>query len=87
MKIIFLINNISEVLHIKINFYIPKRATELKDFITSLKKLFLDKLIKSKGIIRKDFKSKALINLIQDLDLNSHCKWLDAKYFLDYEKK
>ena len=83
----FLTNNICEALHSKINYYIPKRATNAKDFITSLKKIFIYNLIKGQEIIRKDFKSKAIMLLIKDLDLNNQFKWIDAKYFHDYEKK
>ena len=85
--IFFLTNNVCEALHSKINYFIPKRATTAKDFTTSLKKLFIYNLIKGQDIIRKDFKSKAIILLIKDFDLNNQCKWLDAKYFYDYEKK
>ena len=74
-------------MHNKINYYIPKRAITAKDFTISLKNLFIYNLIKDQDIIRKDFKSKAIILLIKHLDLNNQCKWLDAKYFHDYEKK
>ena len=44
-----------------------------KDFVSSLKKVFIDNLLKTKNIIRNDYKSQAIINIIKDLDLNNEC--------------
>ena len=55
--------------------------------MNSLKKVFIDNLIKSKNIIRKDYKSQAIINIIREFKLNIECKWIDEKTFFEYEKK
>ena len=80
-------NNISESLHSKLNYYTPKAAINSEQFVSSLRKIFLDNTIKTDCIKRNDFKTRAIIKIIQDLDLNNEPQWLDFKIFYKYENQ
>lgn len=80
-------NNISESLNRKINYYIPKKAANCESFYNTIKKIFLNNLIKSDNIIRKDYKTRALILIINDLKLNDNPQWIDIIIFKEYEMK
>ena len=83
----FATNNISESLHRKINYYLPKNYTTAENFCKAIKKLFLDNLIKQTNISRNDYKTRAIIDIISDMKLNEEPKWIDIKLFKDYQLK
>ena len=80
-------NNISESHHRKINYYLPKNATTPKNFSKAIKKLFLDNLIKLSNILRNDYKTRAILEIISEMNLNEEPKWIDSKIFKDYQLK
>lgn len=81
----FFTNNIAEALHRKINYYLPKNATSPENFANSLVKIFINNLVRHKTIKRNDFKTRAIINIISDLNLNEEPKWIENKIFKEYE--
>lgn len=87
MNKFYFTNNISESLNRKINYYIPKKSTNCESFYNSIKKIFLNNLIKSDNIIKKDYKTRALISIINDLKLNNNYQWINFKIFKEYEMK
>ena len=84
---LYLTNNISESLHSKINFYLPKYTTSSQNFSESMIKVFLDDSIKIESIKRYDIKSTAIISIIEDLNLNTEAKWVKYETFKNYEFK
>ena len=74
-------------MHSKLNYYTPKAAINSEQFVSSLRKIFLDNTIKTDCIKRNDFKTRAIIKIIQDLDLNNEPQWLDFKIFYKYENQ
>ena len=87
MDKLYLTNNISESLHSKINFYLPKYTTSSQNFSESMIKVFLDDSIKIESIKRYDIKSRAIISIIEDLNLNTEAKWVKYETFKNYEFK
>jgi glutamyl/glutaminyl-tRNA synthetase len=80
-------NNIAEALHSRINYYLPKSSTSPENFCVSLRKVFINDKIKTNELKRKDIKTKALIAIIESLNLNEKPKWINDKIFYEYEKK
>lgn len=77
-------NNICESINSKLNYYLPKRATNNNYFLKSLGKVLLNNKIFNNNIIRKDYKTKILNKLIEDEDFNNNLKWVDYKDFIKY---
>ena len=74
MEKLYLTNNISESLHSKINFYLPKYSTSFQNFSESMIKVFLDDTIKIESIKRYDIKNRVIISIIEDFSLNAGAK-------------
>ena len=83
----YITNNISESLHAKLNFYLPKNVTNSEMFSLSLTKVLIDDTIKKDCIKRYDFKTRALIKIIEKFNLNENPKWINYKVFNTYEKE
>ena len=83
----FFTNNISEALHRKINNYLPKNLITAENFASTLKKVFINNIIKHGSLKRKDFKSRAIIKIIEDLNLSDSPKWIDNSKFREYGLK
>ena len=67
----YIINNIAEWLHSKINYYLPKRRINANDFLYCVKNIMNLNEIKNNKIIRKDIISKTLIKLTSNIkDIN-----------------
>ena len=60
-------NNICEKINSKSDYFLPKRANNNISFINSITKVIINDLFRNDSIIRKDYKTKALIYLIEDL--------------------
>ena len=84
---LYITNNISESLHGKISFYLPKHSATALNFIDAIKKVLLDDKIKIENIKRYDIKTRAIILIIDELNLNNEFKWIEGKVFKEYEKK
>ena len=84
---LYFTNNIIEAIHGKINFYLPKRATKIYDFVNAMTKLFLDDSINNTKIKRYDYISKSLLLLMENENFNSNFNWIDYEIFIDYIKK
>ena len=87
LKSFYVTNNIAESLHSKINKYLPKNYTSPENFVVAMKKIFINNNIKNNNIKRYDIKTRALIQIIKDLDLNNEYKWVEYKTFKNYEKQ
>lgn len=61
----------------------PKAATSSENFVLSLRKVLIDNSIKSNSLIRDDYKTRAIIKIIDDYNLN--VQRLDYKIFYNYE--
>ena len=81
---LYLTNNVSESINAKLNYYLPKRATNNKDFITSLSKIIINNIIKKSQIIRHDYISRSMIMMINNLKLNENPKWISYDEFYKY---
>ena len=57
----------------------------LENFVNSLIKIFINNLVRHKTIKRNEFKTRAIINIISDLNLNEEPKWIENKIIKEYE--
>ena len=62
-------NNIAKSINSKLNYYLPKRATNNKDFVESISKIFINNNIKKTNIIRYDYITRAMLLIIKELRL------------------
>ena len=79
-------NNIIESINSKLNFYIPKKVTSNYSFVKSISKVLINDQLKDFINYRKDYKTKALINLIEDLDFNNNIHWISYDIIKKYLK-
>ena len=61
---LYLMKNVVESINSKINFYLPKRITNNSDFIDALSNIFINSKFEKKDIIRHDYLTKSLIQII-----------------------
>ena len=73
---LYLTNNIAESINSKLNYYLPKRATNNKDFVESILKICINNNIKKTNIIRHDYITRAMLLIIKELRLNENPKWI-----------
>ena len=52
-----------------------------------IKKVLLDDKINIENIKRYDIKTRAIILIIDELNLNNEFRWIEGKVFKEYEKK
>ena len=70
-------NNICESLNSKISFNLPKKPTNNFNFVNALTNILTNSIVdENKKIYRKDYKTKSLIKIINDLDLNNELSWV-----------
>ena len=81
---IYLTNNIVESLYSKINYNLPKHKTTVYDFIKALENIILYDEIKISQINRNDHKTKTIILLIENENLNKHLHWINFDTFKKY---
>lgn len=86
MNTLYLTNNIVESIHGKLDFYLPKKITDPRSFIRSLNNIFINDAINNDNIIRYDYKSQSIINLIENENLNNDYKWIYYDTFKKYLK-
>ena len=82
----YLTNNIVESLHSKINLYLPKHKSTKYNFINTLENIIFNDSFKIENLKRFDFKTKALMLLIEKENLNTDIKWINYKTFIYYIK-
>ena len=58
--------NIIEYINSKLNYYLPKKVTNNYSFIKSITKVIINDSLKDSINWRKDYKTKSLLNLIED---------------------
>jgi len=80
-------NNIVESINSKINFYLPKTSTNNKNFLDSISKIIINNTFEKKEIIRRDFVTRSLFFLIDELDLNNKPKWITYDEYKNALKK
>ena len=73
-------NNISESLHRKINFYLKKTSTISEMFSLAIKKILIDDYIRNDKTTRYDFRTRAILKIIEDFSLNEKSNWINFKY-------
>ena len=70
-------NNICESLNSKISFNLPKKPTNNFNFVSALTNILTNEIIdENRKIYRKDYKTKCLLKIINDLDLNNEISWV-----------
>lgn len=79
-------NNIVESVNAMLAFNLPKRVTQNIDFVKSVSKLLSIESLDIKNSKRKDYKTQALLKLIQEEELNKKLKWISFENFLKYLK-
>ena len=84
---IFLTNNISESLHSKINYYIPRSKMTSFVFINAIKNILFKNELKTNIIKRRDYISKTLIKFAKDITDSKHFKWITHENFIKEQKK
>ena len=77
-------NNIVESINSILAFNLPKRVTQNIDFIKSITKILSIESLDIKNSKRKDYKTKALLYLIKEEDLNKNLKWISVDMFKKY---
>ena len=77
-------NNIVESVNSVLAFNLPKRVTNNKDFVKCISKILYIDSLENKTVKRKDYKTKALLKLIKDENLNSNLKWVSFEGFCKY---
>ena len=77
-------NNIVESINSILAFNLPKRVTQNIDFIKSITKILSIESLDIKNSKRKDYKTKALLYLIKEEDLNKNLKWISFDMFKKY---
>ena len=68
----------------KLNYYLPTPATNNYEFVKSIGKVLLNDKILKDNIIRKDYKTKSLLKLIDDKDFNDNLEWINFNDFKKY---
>ena len=81
---LYLTNNVSESINSKLNYYLPKRATNNKDFVESISKICINNNIKKNNIIRHDYITRSMLLMIKDLNLNENPKWISYEEFYNF---
>lgn len=76
-------NTICESINSKLNYQLPKRATNNYSIVKSLSNVFANDIIRKESIYRKDFQTKSIIKLRQDKDYNNNLKWVDFEDFIN----
>ena len=66
------------------DYFLPKRATNNLSFLNSISKVIINDEFRSDSIVRKDYKSKSLIYLIEDLKFNDNLNWIKYEMFEKY---
>ena len=87
MDKIYFTNNICETIHSKINYYLPKKSTNIKDFILCLTKIFINCNNIENNLIKHDYISRTLLILIKKYDLNKNPKWITFNEYITENKK
>lgn len=77
-------NNIVESVSAIFAFNIPKRATQNIDFVKSVAILLSIESLDIKNSKRKDYKTRALLNLTQEEELNNTLKWISFENIVKY---
>ena len=81
-------NNICESLNSKISLYLPKKVTDNYNFVSSLTKILSNDLIEDNAkIFRKDYKTRTLLKLIDEMDLNNNLKWIEYENIKIYMRQ
>ena len=83
---LYLTNNIAESINSKLNYYLPKRATNNKDFVESILKICINNNIKKTNIIRHDYITRAMLLIIKELRLNENPKWISYEDYYNFLK-
>ena len=86
-KKLYLTNNISESINTKLNYYLPKKATDNKNFVDSLTKVLINNMFNNKDIIRHDYVTRAILLMIKELNLNKNFKWITYNEYIKFQKK
>ena len=61
----------------KISFNLPKKPTNNFNFVSALTNILTNEIIdENRKIYRKDYKTKCLLKIINDLDLNNEISWV-----------
>ena len=79
-------NNIIESIKSKLNYYLPKKVTNNYSFIKSITKVLINDSLKDFINYRKEYKTKALLNLIKDLDFNNNIHRINYDIIQKYVK-
>ena len=86
LRKLYTTNNIVESVNSVLSFNLPKRVTNNKDFVKCISKILYIDSLENKTVKRKDYKTKALLKLIKDENLNSNLKWVSFEGFCKYLK-
>ena len=85
-KKLYLISNICESINIKINYYLPKKSTDNKDFLDTISKVIINNSFNNNNIIRHDYITLAIILMINNLKLNENVRWINYEEYLTFQK-
>ena len=79
-------NKVAESINSKLNYYLPKRATNNKDFVESISKICINKNIKKTNIIRHDYITRSILLIKKDLNINENPKWISYEDYYNFLK-
>ena len=68
----------------KLIYIYQKKATNNLNFVKSLIKVLINDDLRDKKIIRKDFKTRALLSIIKDFDFNKNMKQISFEEISNY---
>ena len=75
-----------ESINSKLNLYLPKKVPNNYSFVNNVSKVLINDNIKDYNNYRKDYKTRALINLLEDLDFNNNNNNLHWITFMEISK-
>ena len=78
------IKQLNQLIHSNINLYLPKQIMTNLNFVKCLSNALIKDELRVKAIFQKDFKARAILEIIKDLDFNNNLKWLsydDINYY------
>jgi len=85
LKYIFINNNIIESFHGKIERYLPKGPTTIKEFFISMNKILKDSKLEKHEIIRHDKKTQTLISIANKFNKSKEVKWISFNKYKNIE--
>ena len=84
MNKIYLTINIVELIHGKLNYFLPKKITDQISFLRYLNNILINDEINNDKITLYHYKTQSIIMLIEKENINNEFKWIKYDTFKNY---